>query len=185
MQIVQLQGQGASTAYTAADARANRLVALREAHRQLLNAIAVWKSNYLLVAPFEGQVSFTTSINEGQFMAAGNEVLTVVPSSQSQLIGRMELPALNAGKVAVGQRVNVKLTSFPYHEYGMVSATVSTIGLVTNKGNYAVSLLFPQGLQTNRMVTLPFHQELQGSAEIITKNRRLLQRFFDKMRYEL
>ena len=117
-------------------------------------------------------------------MAAGNEVLTVVPSGQSQLIGRMELPALNAGKVAVGQRVQVKLDNYPYQTYGSIAARVAQIGLATHKGNYAVTLQFPTGLTTNRGVVLPFHQELQGVAGIIVKERRLLQRFFDGFRME-
>jgi multidrug efflux pump subunit AcrA (membrane-fusion protein) len=181
LQIVQLQGQRANTTYTAADARATRLVALREAHRQLLNAVSVWKNNYLLTAPFDGQASFTTPISEGQFLSGGTEVLTIVPTGAAHLIGRVELPALNAGKVQIGQRVNIKLDGYPYQEYGIVLAKVTKIGLATNKGNYPVELTFENGLTTNRHLSLPFRQELQGAAEIITKDRRLLQRLLDRL----
>ena len=184
LQIIQLQGQNTTTKYTASDARATRLLALREAHRQLLNAISIWKNTYLINAPFDGQISFATPISNGQFVNAGSEILTLVPTGTTDLIGRVELPTLNAGKVAIGQPVNVKLDGYPYQEYGIVSAKIHKIGLVTNKGNYPIELIFQNGLQTNRNLSLPFRQELQGTAEIITKNRRLLQRLLDRFTFQ-
>jgi len=41
-----------------------------------------------------------------------------------------------------------------------------------------VEVSFPEGLTTNYGNTLPFTQEMQGTAEIITEDIRLLERFF-------
>jgi hypothetical protein len=41
------------------------------------------------------------------------------------------------------------------------------------------------GLKTNYGVELNFHAEAKGTAEIITEDRRLIERFFDNLRYKL
>lgn len=102
------------------------------------------------------------------------------------------LPVQGSGKVEVGQKVIVKMSDYPYMEYGYIEGKVENISMVStpiNYGNgttmesYLVSLVFPEGLKTNYGLQLDFRFETKGIAEIITKDRRLIERFFDNLKY--
>lgn len=92
----------------------------------------------------------------------------------------------------VGQEVIVKLADFPYLEYGYIKAVVQDMALVSSlvdvgdgkmMDSYLVTLEFPNGLITNYGAVLDFKFETKGTAEIITKDRKLIERFFDNLKY--
>lgn len=95
--------------------------------------------------------------------------------------------------MAKGQEVIIKLDNFPYNEYGSLKGIVSEISLMTNtqqtnQGDleqYLIHVELPDGLKTNYSQLLPFKYELKGVAEIITRDRRLIERVFDNFRYML
>ena len=84
--------------------------------------------------------------------------------------------------MAVGQKVNIRFENFPYMEYGFIRATVRNISLMPNNENYVVEVDMPQDLKTNYGIPLKFSQEMKGSAEIITSDLRLIQRFFNPVK---
>ena len=47
---------------------------------------------------------------------------------------------------------------------------------------YLVVVAFPDGLKTNFGKTLPLDFESKGTAEIITKRKRLIERLFDNLK---
>lgn len=99
------------------------------------------------------------------------------------LIGRLQIPATNSGKVKEGQKVLLKLDNYPYQEFGMVEGRVKNMANAPDKdGNYYVNVILPNGLQTSFHKTLPFDKELKGNAEVVTRDLRLLERFFYQMR---
>ena len=48
---------------------------------------------------------------------------------------------------------------------------------------YLVNVDLPEELKTNYGSKLDFKYEIKGSGEIITKDRKLIERLFDNMRY--
>jgi hypothetical protein len=48
---------------------------------------------------------------------------------------------------------------------------------------YFVIIDLPQGLKTNYGEQLDFEYEISGQADIIVKERRLIERLFDNLRY--
>ena len=96
-------------------------------------------------------------------------------------MGRLKVPSAGFGKVAVGQEVNIKLNGFPYLEYGIVKGEVASISSVpesTENGMvYTVNVALPKGLESTYRKRLPFVQDMDGSAEIVTENRRLIEQF--------
>jgi len=67
-------------------------------------------------------------------------------------------------------------------EYGMVKAFVKTISIMPEKEFYSVELEIPDGLRTNYNRNLEFTQSLQGTAEIITEDIRLLVRILNPLK---
>ena len=89
----------------------------------------------------------------------------------------MKLKTRGAGKVLIGQDVNVKLNNYPYMEFGMVKGKVDDISLVpSDDDDYLVEVIFPNGLKTNYGINLNFNQKMLGHAEIITEEIPLIVR---------
>ena len=147
------------------------------ATEQLVNDISSWELNYCLTAPIEGKVTFTKYWNENQFMQAGENAFTIVPNEENELIGKALLPIARSGKVKTGQRVIIRFVNYPDQEFGIVDGTVNSISLVPTENNYLVEIDLPNGLKTNYQKTLPVTHEMKATAEIVTENLSLLERF--------
>jgi HlyD family secretion protein len=90
-----------------------------------------------------------------------------------------------SGKVKTGQLVNIKLSGYPYLEYGMVRGVVKSKSLVPAGDTYIIEIDLPEGLSTLYGKKLDFTQNMQGTAEIITEDIRLLQKLVNPFRYLL
>ena len=137
------------------------------------------------MSPVSGTVTFTKYWSENQSVGRDEPVLTIVPTDQCNFIGRIFLKMQRSGKVEIGQWVNIKLSSYPYLEYGMVRGKIKTKSLVTSGDTYVIEIELPYGLKTLYNRQLDFTQNMQGTAEIITKDMRLLQKIIDPFRYLL
>ncbi len=148
-----------------------------------------WEQDYLLISPLDGKLSFTRFWQKNQNVTEGDVVFTVVPGKDANIKGKIFLPLEGAGKVRIGQKVNIKFDNFPYMEFGMVEVKVlrvsSVPALVDNKQVYVVDVLLPQKLVTNYGRELPFSEEMRGVAEIITEELSILQRIVFPVRHIL
>lgn len=148
-----------------------------------------WEQDYLLISPLDGKLSFTRFWQKNQNVTEGDIVFTVVPGKEANIKGKIFLPLEGAGKVRIGQKVNIKFDNFPYMEFGMVEVKVlrvsSVPALVDNKQVYVVDVLLPQKLVTNYGRELPFSEEMRGVAEIITEELSILQRIVFPVRHIL
>ncbi|WP_295221587.1 HlyD family efflux transporter periplasmic adaptor subunit [uncultured Chryseobacterium sp.] len=150
---------------------------------QLRKSLKQWEQNYLIISNTNGIASFQQFFGENQFIKAGEIILSILPENKEQLVGRMAVPATNSGKIVSGEKVLIKLDNYRYQEYGIVEGKVQNISLSPDKdGNYYVDVLLPKGLKTSYNKTLIFDKELKGSAEIVTEDLRLIERFFYQMR---
>jgi multidrug efflux pump subunit AcrA (membrane-fusion protein) len=163
---------------------------LLTSYNDLIDKVKAWKQKYVFIAPFTGKVQFLKFWNNNQFIQTGEPVFTIVPK-QEALFGQVLLPAVGSGKVRTGQEVIVKLEDYPYLEYGSITGKVNSISLTSNSvktsegdvETYLVTISFPEELKTNYGTKLESKYEMKGSAEIITNDRRLIQRFFDNLKY--
>ncbi|WP_316801951.1 HlyD family secretion protein [Pedobacter nototheniae] len=167
-------------------------IALTSAYNDLVDNIKSWEQKYVFKAPFSGKVQFLKFYNENQFVQAGEQVFTIVPKEE-KAFGQVILPAQGSGKIKTGQEVIVKLDNYPYMEYGSITGQIKSISLTTNTTKtekadvetYMVLVDFPNQLKTNYGTKLDFKAEAKGTAEIITNDRRLIQRLFDNLKYIL
>lgn len=150
---------------------------------QLRKSLKQWEQDYLLVSSTNGMASFQQFFGENQFVKAGDPILSILPKDKEALVGRMQVPAVNSGKIAKGEKVLIKLDNYRFQEYGIVEGKVQNISLSPDeKGNYYVDVILPQGLKTSYNKNLPFDKELRGNAEIVTQDLRLIERFFYQIR---
>ena len=108
-------------------------------------------------------------------------VVTADANNPAIITGFVRLPMNGAGKVKVGQHVNLKFITYPYLEYGTVKGDVSKISSVPTGDYYAVEVSLPDQLVSSFGKRFEFRQELVGTAEIITDVERLITRIFRPM----
>jgi HlyD family secretion protein len=149
---------------------------IKDTHKKLLAELANWEERNVLKSPCEGNVSFFQFWSNEQFISQGAEILTVIPKLESEIIGRVESPIFNSGKIKIGQTVNILLDSYPYEEFGAVKGEVKSISLMPKKQVYLLQVSLVKGLVTNFNKKLQFSQEMSGTAEVITEDIRLIER---------
>jgi multidrug efflux pump subunit AcrA (membrane-fusion protein) len=180
--IIKLEQDVVDAEMEFADQKKKAQNSLIEAMNVLKSRLAYWEQAFIIRSPIAGKVSFTNFYNKNQQVKKDEIVFAVIPEIQSQIVGRISLPLKGAGKVAAGQKVNIRFDNFPYMEYGFLKGTVKSISLMPNNENYVVEVQLPQDMKTNYNIQLKFSQEMKGSAEIITEDLRLIQRFFNPVR---
>lgn len=156
---------------------------------ELTNAINLWKERYLQYSPIEGELEYLGFWRNNSFVQSGQELFTVIPD-KNDLVGEVMIPSHGAGKVKLGQTANVKISNYPYDEYGLLKGAVTSISRIGNKIKtqegtgeaYLILVSFPEGTVTNFGKTLPLDFETKGTVEIITKRKRLIERLFDNLK---
>jgi HlyD family secretion protein len=156
---------------------------LRESFLNLKAQVSLWENTYLLITPIDGIVSFTKFWSANQSVVKDEPVVSIVPVETGNFLGRIDLKMERSGKVKTGELVNIKLSGYPYLEYGMVRGIVKSKSLVPSSDTYIIEIELPNGLTTLYGIPLDFTQNMQGTAEIITKNIRLLQKIVNPFRY--
>lgn len=147
----------------------------------LKSDIASWKYEYILSAPMSGKVSFIASLQENQVVQSGQELFYVM-SDDSHFVGEMAIGQYNFGKLKTGQDVLLKFPSFPYQEYGILHGKVSSISTLPKDTAYFVHVELPIKLTTDMNKNLSIKNGMTASAEVITEDLSLLDRFFMEIR---
>ncbi|WP_264531968.1 HlyD family secretion protein [Flavobacterium sp. N502540] len=144
---------------------------------QLKKVIKDWELAYALKSSVSGVVTFLQVWTENQTINIGDNVFSIIPDTKNGFVGKVKAPALNSGKIKVGQMVNIRLANFPDREFGVLKGRIRNISLVPDKdGNLLLDVALPNGLETSYKKQIVFQQEMKGSAEIVTEDLRLIER---------
>ena len=157
-------------------------LALDESKQNLENAIHQWEERFLVASPVEGKLTYTTIWSVNQEVKAGELIATIIPIKESAIIAKAVIPPSGFGKVEVGQRVNLKLNGFPYMEFGMLKGYIKAISLVPDAKGYVAEIELSGGMTSSYRENLKFIQQMDGTAEIITKEMRLITRLINPLR---
>ena len=150
---------------------------------QLKKAIKDWELNYVFRSSVKGTVSFLQIWSENQTINAGENMFSIIPSTEKGYIGKVKAVAQNSGKLQIGQKVNIRLANYPDREFGVIEGKLKTISLTPDKeGNLLLNIELPNGLQTSYKKQINFQQEMTGTADIITEDLRLLERLLYQFR---
>ena len=156
---------------------------LIQAFFQLKKAIKEWELNYAFVSKNGGIVSFMQIWSVNQNIEGGEILFSIVPQQSKAFIAKVKAPAQNAGKLKVGQEVNIRLANYPDTEFGVLKGKVQNMSLVPDKeGNLILDVILSKGLKTSYHKEIVFQQEMSGTADIITEDLRLLERLFYQFR---
>lgn len=148
---------------------------------ELAAQLKKWKENYLFIATTDGTLAYLGFIESDQFVENNKPLFAILPNS-NKLIAKAEMPVAGAGKVKVGQLVNIRLDNYPFEQFGMLTGKVESISEIPEKEKYSVLVNLDKGMISTYNKKLNFTPHLQGEAEIITEDLRMLERVFYQIR---
>ncbi|MFK8104593.1 MAG: HlyD family efflux transporter periplasmic adaptor subunit [Saprospiraceae bacterium] len=157
-----------------------KFILLKNEINSLKNSIYQWKQKYLLTAKIDGIASFHTIRNEQQYLERGDEVMAIVPVGLDSLLGKILLDVKGAGRVVEGQTVRIKFDGFPYEEFGAVIGKVANKSLVPRDNKYFIEVELVDGLNTSFGKKVPYNVEMNGLAEIVREEKRVIEFVFEK-----
>ena len=114
--------------------------------------------------------------------------IVIVPNS-NDMLGLDIIKSQGVGKVKKGQQTFIELENYPKNEFGLIEGKVAHITSIDNNGNYEIKVKLKStakgrhevNLTTTYKKKIPYQVKLSGSLKIITKKKRLIERFFEKM----
>lgn len=181
MQVKQLRQQIEETDRTESDQLHDKHLALSESREQLQSAIEAWKQQFLLIAPVSGRVTFPVARSLHETLQAGDELLAIVPDEAKKTIARSQAPAAGLGRIRPGARAVIALDGWPAMQFGVLESRVEDVSAVPKEDAYLIVFQLPDSMATTYGVHIPLQQEMPGSVRIITEDRRLLERVFDRV----
>lgn len=140
-----------------------------------------WRLTNELIAPLAGRVHYAARLNVDQPVKNGDLLFRVVPENRTYLVEAV-LPSHGFAKVREGQAAYVRLEGYPSDEFGRLVGVVRSVALLPGVEGYRVVVGLPDGLTTSFHRTLPFRPEIKGQVEVVTRDRSVLGRVFDKLR---
>ncbi|HEY0743997.1 MAG TPA: hypothetical protein VGD40_21170 [Chryseosolibacter sp.] len=151
------------------------------AYRELTNQIKKWKDSYLLYATRDGLIAHLGFLENDMYVEISKPLFSILPAD-GNIIARATLPIAGSGKVKIGQRVNIRLASYPFQQYGMLSGVVKSISQVPTNNSYVILISLPDKLVTSQKIDIDFRQQLSGTTQIVTEDMRLISRFIYRFR---
>jgi biotin carboxyl carrier protein len=152
-------------------------VIFEQALNTFRSQIYEWKKKYVLIAPIEGTVVFASFLQEKQQIHA-NQVICYVNPGNSKYYGEMLIPQSNFGKIKIGQDVLLKFPSYPYAEFGTVRGRIEFVNGIPSDSGYLSKIILPNDLLTSFNKKLQYREGLVANAEIVTDDKRLLEKFY-------
>ncbi len=84
-------------------------------------------SKLVLYAPISGKIEERKSLNCGDNIFIGEELIKLVPNTAKKFQALIKIPSDKAGLICEGMKVKLKIPAFPHYEYGYIEGKIETI----------------------------------------------------------
>jgi membrane fusion protein (multidrug efflux system) len=108
-----------------------------------------------------GRLGEVADLRTGSVVREGDKLGAIIPSGTLRVVAEF-LPSAALGRIEPGQRAQLRLTGFPWTEYGSVAATVATVASEPRGGRVRVELT----VEPNRTSPIPLQHGLPGTVEV-------------------
>lgn len=153
--------------------------AIAGALQSVQKCIYQWEKDYVIKAPIKGLLKHLSILSKEHYVKMGEALFTLLPKEEPYVV-HVQVSPDAYGKVQIGQRARIKLTSYPFQEYGYLPGQVKEISSMPHQGRYKVTLELEQGATSIHGKELPLKPAMEGYAEIITRDASLLKRITRK-----
>ena len=162
---------------------------LKQMRVTLLEELELWYKTNTLTSPILGTLQYNAPIIDNQFVQQGTELFTINPLDKREIECNLYVPMVGMGKVAIGQKVILRFQNYPEEEFGILNGNVTHISPspIVNKSSqaheklYLLKVKLSKGLITSYNREIAYQPNMEGTADIITKDRSFLERIFEQL----
>lgn len=143
---------------------------------------------YVVRAPVQGRVMGLSLRNRGQYLEAGATLAQIAPQP-APIVVQAQVAVRDISLVRPGQPVQLRISSYPYPDYGLLAGTVATVAADATPVSTANSTPY---YQVTIQVAVPYlerHQQryflqvgMEAEADITATEETLLQFLLRRMR---
>lgn len=147
------------------------------------DSIAIIETNtgqQVIRASASGKIALALVVVNNRWLPAG-EVLGAIIPLNNHYYARLYFAQHDLGRLHAGQPVQVRLTAYPYEEFGFLYGQLDYNSIEARDNGFWANVELVKGLITNANRSVEFHNGLQARALIKTRQMRLLQRFYYNM----
>lgn len=185
IRIRQLEAQALEARHEYENRRHLLRLAVQRALYDVRGGLEEWKEQHLITAPVAGLLELAPDARSHAAVQAGQLLGAVLPGGRAgPAMAYLRLSPMGIGKIEIGAPVKISLAAYPPMEYGRLHATVCDIALSPQSGKeeavYYVKAALPDTLRTNYGIVIGLQPNMPATAEVITKDRRILERLGEK-----
>lgn len=136
-----------------------------------------WELNYEITSPMDGRLVYLSNWKKNEYVASATPLFAVVPENDA-FVANLRIPSNGYGKIKVGQKVRLSLNGYPPSEFGYLEGEVLYLNELSTKGQYMAQVKLTNGMKSSYQITLDFSPEMDGVADVITDDLRVLERLF-------
>ncbi len=114
-----------------------------------------------LRAPVSGRIGEAIDLRTGAILNAGEKVGVIIPHGELKAIAYFR-PSSALGRIQTGQSARLRLEGFPWTQYGVIEATVTTVASEPRDGRIRVDLALVRYPDSQ----IPFQHGLPAVVEI-------------------
>lgn len=123
--------------------------------------LEVEEARHTIRAPIDGLLGQIRAPQIGSVVQVGQTIAVVTPQTALELVADLP-PAEAIGRVRIGQKARMRVTGFPWTQYGMLNATVTAVSSEVADNKIRVKL----ALADNAGSPIPLRHGLVGEVEI-------------------
>ncbi|MEJ2879804.1 HlyD family efflux transporter periplasmic adaptor subunit [Pedobacter sp. GR22-6] len=137
-----------------------------------------WKKTYVVSSGSRGKLIYGAFLQEGQLIQNGQELFYSYGLDE-EFYGEMLIHQQSSSKVHLGQRVLIKVQSYPYQEYGYLDGKVSYISDIALQDSVFYSKVKIIRCAQDSIIKLK--PGIHAEAEIITEDKSIFYRILKNL----
>jgi len=152
-----------------------------------LQQVAIELDKNVIRATTDGIILKLELRNPGQTVNSGQEIATIVPQDVP-LIVKAKVDAQDIGKVEIGQKVEMKVSAYPYPDYGTLKGTVQVVAPDVTTSQSSDASYYEVQIQPEQLYLVkgerqyPIEAGMDITADIITRKERAIMFLVKKAR---
>ena len=138
-------------------------------------------------ASTSGTINVIKEINVGEFLQAGEPILSIIPDQESQYKVTLAVPNQEIGKIKIGDKVNFHFSAFPKQNFGYLSGEISSISPDSVTGENGLSYYTVEASLTSKILSNKKGEKgevkvgMTVEASVIADSKKILHYLLEKV----
>ncbi|MGA9770639.1 MAG: HlyD family efflux transporter periplasmic adaptor subunit [Blastocatellia bacterium] len=115
----------------------------------------------VIKAPVSGRIGEAVDLRAGAVVNAGDKIGVIIPAGELKVVAYFR-PSSALGRIHPGQSARLRLEGFPWTQYGVIKATVTTVASEPRDGRIRIDL----AMHRDPASAIPFQHGLPASVEV-------------------